>query len=141
MKQVKSELAKFQFQGFSIERSLFERSEMKLSKSLSIKIIPKGKYFKEQNKFELSLGIRIKDNNNILKIEIDSVGSFILDGQNSDEMLKSYLFLNAPAILFPYIRAYIASLTTLSGAGFPVTLPTLNLTNIGQELERNTEFI
>ncbi|MCK9204684.1 MAG: protein-export chaperone SecB [Bacteroidales bacterium] len=141
MKQVKSELSTFQFQGFTIERSLFERLEVKISKSLSIKIIPKGKYLKEQNKFELFLGIRIEDSNKTLKIEIDSIGIFILSGQSSDEILKSYLFLNAPAILFPYIRAYIASLTTLSGAGFPVTLPTLNLTNIGQELERNTEFI
>ncbi len=141
MKQVKSSLAEFQFNEFVIKRSLFERLDKKISKSLGIFFIPSGKFDSQQNRFELFLGVRIKDKNEALKIEIDAVGYFILRGEQPEQLLKNYLFRNAPAILFPYLRAYISSLSTLSGAVFPVVLPTLNMTNIGNELETNTEFI
>ena len=45
-----------------------------------------------------------------------------------EDLTNKQLFFsqNAPAILFPYIRAYISALTALSGIP-TITLPTLNL--------------
>ena len=51
--------------------------------------------------------------------------------------MNQYFYTNAPAILFPYIRAYISTLTNLSGYK-PINLPTLNLTSLREELEKNT---
>lgn len=51
-------------------------------------------------------------------------------------MLPHYFAVNAPAILFPYIRAYISLLTSLSGVG-TVLLPTLNLSSLSKELLNN----
>ena len=141
MNQIKSKLSSFQFSRFIINRSLIEIREKKPSKSLSIHFEPRGTFTRETGKFDLFLNVKIEDNTKAILIEIDSVGFFLLQGVEQEKMLKSYLYLNAPAILFPYLRAYIASLSTLSGAITPITLPTLNLTNIGKELEKNTVFI
>lgn len=141
MKQVSAKLASFQFRGFSINKTIFERKDTKSIKSLSLKFNPSGRFVKDTGEFELYLDIIIKDNNDILNIEVMSAGHFVLIGEHKEEMIKSYLFLNAPAILFPYIRSYIATLSILSGLNSPITLPTLNMTNIGKELEKNTVFI
>ncbi|PIQ16396.1 MAG: protein export chaperone secb, partial [Flavobacteriales bacterium CG18_big_fil_WC_8_21_14_2_50_32_9] len=40
---------------------------------------------------------------------------------------------------FPYIRAYISALTALSGLK-TITIPTMNLTGLGEKLKRKTTF-
>ena len=72
---------------------------------------------------------------------MDAVAQFSLDMKVEESQISNYFFVNAPAILFPYIRAYIATLTTLSGYLKPITLPTLNLISLAKKLEKNTEFI
>ena len=54
--------------------------------------------------------------------------------------MNQYFYTNAPAILFPYIRAYISTLTNLSGYK-PINLPTLNLTSLREDLEKNTSEV
>lgn len=47
-------------------------------------------------------------------------------------------YKNAPAIIFPYVRAYVSSLTVLSGID-AVNIPTMNLTSIAEDLKENTK--
>ena len=69
----------------------------------------------------------IEDENNSLNIKIETIGLFEFD--SDIENYKNVFFSqNAPAILFPYVRAYISTLTSLAGIP-PVILPTLNLSN------------
>ena len=66
------------------------------------------------------------DKNNVMRIKVVVIGLFEFD-RDVDEKLKSTFFnSSAPAILFPYVRAYVTTLTGLSGVN-PVILPTLNL--------------
>lgn len=61
-----------------------------------------------------------------MRIKVVVIGLFEFD-RDVDEKLKSTFFnSSAPAILFPYVRAYVTTLTGLSGVN-PVILPTLNL--------------
>ena len=106
---------------------------------LSVGFKSGGKIDFEKGKFNLELGIFISDSTEALKIEIDSKGYF--NFKNADkETLSNFLFVNAPAILFPYLRAYISSLSTLSGI-HPIILPTLNLTSLRDDLESNIEEV
>ncbi|MFA5327736.1 MAG: protein-export chaperone SecB [Prolixibacteraceae bacterium] len=130
----------FRFEKYSILRSLIERTSSEAPKSLHIRFEPKGTHIKEAGSFELFLGVRIEDESKSFLIEVDSSASYILEGEVTDKMLKTFFYLNAPAILFPYIRAYIATLTTLSGMA-PINLPTLNLTQLAPELEKNTQWV
>lgn len=132
--------AKFQFKKFNIIRSLIERKELVPSKKININFLPSGEINTERSIFTLLLKVVINDDNKSYNIEIDSTATFIFQNKISKENLEKYFFVNAPALLFPYIRAYISTLTNLSGFE-PINLPTLNMTEVGKNLEANTKEV
>jgi preprotein translocase subunit SecB len=129
----------FQFDSFIIQKSLFELNQNNEVGELSVGFKSEGKLDFDKGKFNLELGIFISDSTETLKIEIDSIGYFNFKNLDRDS-LSNFLYVNAPAILFPYLRAYISSLTTLSGIR-PIILPTLNLTSLRDDLESNIEKV
>lgn len=76
--------------------------------------------------FILGLETLITDQKENLKIKVSAKGYFEFKDDCPEEMKDNFMNINAPAILFPYIRAYISTLTALSGIT-PIILPTLNL--------------
>ena len=129
--------AQFQFKNFFIKKSLIEQEEGKPSSDFSIGFEPRAFINAKQSNFQLHLRVKINDKNNVIKIDIYSIANYQFDQEISKERLNQYFYTNAPAILFPYIRAYISTLTNLSGYK-PINLPTLNLTSLREELEKNT---
>jgi preprotein translocase subunit SecB len=132
--------AKFQFQGFKISRSLIERLKEEQSNNISLNFSPSGTINKVENKFQLKLGVKIDDEEKTFNIEIEAIADYKFDKSVSKEELGVYFFTNAPALLFPYLRAYISTLTNLSGFK-PINLPTLNMSNLGKSLKDNTTEI
>jgi preprotein translocase subunit SecB len=108
---------------------------------IDININPKGTVFKSLNQFNLQLFVDIKDVDDNFKINIvtDSIFSYPEDADIASYM-ESLFIVNAPAIIFPYIRAYISSLTALSGMP-TLNLPTLNLSQVGENLKGNIEIV
>ena len=51
--------------------------------------------------------------------------------------IPGFFYPNSIAILFPYIRAFVSTLT-LQANVTPIVLPTLNLTNLQEKLKKNT---
>ena len=128
----------FQFKGFLIKKSTIIINNTD-NLELSIEFKPSGFLDKANSKFKLLLDIIISPiNKDELNIEISAEGSFVYNDL-SDDKLNNFLYLNAPAILFPYIRAYISSLTALSGIS-PVVLPTLNLSSLKEGLKENIKI-
>lgn len=130
----------FQFKGYRIERSLIELKSTEIGEKFSISFDPKGLINKAESTYQLQLITYIKDKEDTINIEIDIVAFFSFDSQIERDQLNKMFFINAPAIVFPYLRSYITTLTVLSGID-PVILPTLNLSGIGKELEQNTTEI
>lgn len=129
----------FQFDNFIIQKSYFELNQKEDIGELSVEFNSEGKLDFDKGRFNLELGIFISDSAETLKIEIESIGYFNFKNLDRDS-LPNFPYVNAPAILFPYLRAYISSLTTLSGIR-PVVLPTLNLTSLREDLESNVEEV
>ena len=127
----------FQFKGFSIKKSLMEINGETNEENLSVKFKAGGVLNKKEENFLLQLEI-ILDGETV-NINIVSEGYFVYENMEED-LLSGFLFLNAPAILFPYLRAYISTLTNLSGIA-PLTLPTLNLTSLRPQLEEGLEVV
>lgn len=50
-------------------------------------------------------------------------------------------YANSIAIVFPYIRAFISTVTLQANLVSPILLPTMNLTSLGERLMNNTKFI
>ena len=132
--------SKFQFRGFQIIRSLIERNDKNASKKVSLDFLPKGFINKTESNFQLHLDVRIEDENKAFKIEITAIANYVFEKKESLDALNKFFFINAPALLFPYLRAYISTLTNLSGFE-PVNLPTLNMSMLGEDLEKNTTVV
>ncbi len=132
------ESSKFQFKGFKIIRSVIEREGNKeSSEKISLVLAPKGVISKKDSSFTLQLRVKIEDENKAFNIEINAVATYIFEHKDRPDHLNKFFFVNAPALLFPYIRAYISTLTNLSGFD-PITLPTLNMSRLGEDLKKNT---
>lgn len=129
--------SKFQFKGFKINRSFIERKDKMPSKKISLGFAPEGFINKKDSTFQLHLGVKIEDENKAINIEINAVADYYFVSKEGLDNLNNFFFVNAPALLFPYLRAYISTLTNLSGFE-PINLPTLNMTGLGEDLKKNT---
>ena len=85
--------------------------------------------------------LKIIRNIGIWILSIVAVAVFEFDENADIEKYKEGFFVqNAPAIMFPYIRAYISTLTAQSGL-FTVTLPTFNLLSMVDGLKNNIQEV
>ncbi len=129
----------FSFDYFLIQKSIIERLKLEETGQMNIDIDLHGYIYIKNKTFQLDMITKVWDNRQVFKSEVHGVGFFEFEDLK-DKNIDSYFYLNAPAILFPYIRAYISSLTALSGLN-PVTLPTLNMESLKEKLKANTELI
>lgn len=129
----------FQFKGYKIIDSHIKQNHENIARDLKLSFSPSGEIDNEKSTFLLFLETNIEDENNAFSANIKAKATFTFDKDADSEHINNFFYINAPAILFPYIRAYISTLTTLGGTK-PVTLPTLNLTSLGKDLKDNTKI-
>ena len=118
--------ATFQFLGFRIVKSEISLPKDALKNhELHIEI--------EQNNgilngvdYTHNMTVGIYNDDRTINIHVSAEGFFKFTESVSN--VSTFTNVNAPAILFPYVRAYVSALTALSGIE-PITLPTLNLSN------------
>lgn len=129
-----TEIAAFRFVDFKIIKSDFDFS-FERGTNLNISFNLSGQHFIQTNVFKLIIETLVNNHKDELLIRIQSESLFNFS-EIPAENLMNYFIENAPAIVFPYIRAYIGTLTTQSG--YPaLLLPTLNLSNLSKSLEEN----
>lgn len=109
------------------------------SENLQIDFKPTGVLNLSEKTFLLELNVKISDKESTLKIEVEFSGYFTFK-DSLEEHFENYLLANAPAIIFPYVRAYVTTLTSLSGIT-PVILPTMNLSGLKTQLQDNIKRI
>jgi preprotein translocase subunit SecB len=127
----------FRFIGYKILKTEINlpRNDVNVEE-VNININPSGKL--HENRFDLILIVNISDTNKNISIEIEAIGYFEFKNKIQKDSLPAYFTVNAPALLFPYIRAYISLISSLSGTD-PIILPTLNLTSLKEALRDNIE--
>lgn len=84
------------------------------------------------DKMNLTLEVEVNDKEQNLMLNLRVVGFFRYDGEQVKE-INQFLYLNGPAILFPYVRSYVSNITALSGLP-PIIMPTLNMQPVGEYL-------
>ena len=120
-------IAKFRFKGYKIVESYIATNpEKEASQNLNVEFEQTVGVNEEGQNMRLEMTADIKDDNNVLIIKIKSQGFFEFDSDLKPEERDIFFRTSAPAILFPYVRAYITTLSSLSGIK-PVILPTLNM--------------
>jgi preprotein translocase subunit SecB len=65
-------------------------------------------------KFQIFMNVRLVLEQ-YFELELKAVGYFEYGGEITEEIRKSLISINAPAIMFPYIRSFITNLTSSLG--------------------------
>ena len=90
----------------------------------------------EPNKFGVIFEFNLNSEDNLFKIYIEAISSFITDVEINDEFKASpFPKISAPAIAFPYLRTFISNLMLNSGYQ-PVNLPSVNFVKIVEDTDR-----
>lgn len=127
--------ARFQFIRYLIDQCSVNLTGKELSKEMVFAINPEGVFNEKDKTFELVLNLVVNDKDHNLDLNMRIHGYFTYDGNNMDEV-RSFIGINSPAILFPYVRAYVSNITALGGMP-PVIMPTLNLKRVGEQLVKD----
>lgn len=131
----------FRFNNYYFTRAKIEfpaQSERNLD--LNVKFIPKGEFIKNDSIFNLYLTVIIsssKDGVETNFVEVNCFSEFIFSEQINLCDIPGFFYPNSIAIIFPYIRAFISTLSLQANMN-PIILPTMNLTSLQEELKNNT---
>lgn len=92
---------------------------------INIDIKPKVFYPTEQPDYFKIIQEVTLSSSNFFELFIISVGTFELKANVDKTLKKVFVNINAPAIMFPYVRAFITTLTTnLGNVTSPLIIPT-----------------
>lgn len=129
--------AQFQFNDYIVEHCKLNQTGKPISERMNFFIQPLGSLNEEKNTFELRLEVKVSDNEKNFDLEMTIKGFFSYTTNNKDLLMK-FICSNSPAIMFPYIRAYVSSISSLSGVA-PIIMPTLNMQKIGETLQKQMQ--
>lgn len=128
--------ASFSFENYIIRDAVIHVSEKQTDGHINFKFEPKGVIDKEQKTFTLTLGTHVEDESRSFELKVFADATFRYVEDEDGNIREAFLIHNAPAILFPYIRAYISALSSLSGIP-TILLPTINMSGLAEELRAN----
>ena len=130
----------FNFKNFRVSKFSYEETGNEQDE-VDMIFQPKGRYYEKTGVFELVLTFIAEDKstgNKIIKVK--SVAEFIFDKPYAFLELPAYFFTNSIPIMFPYVRAFISTLTLQANANI-LMLGLIKFGNIAEPLKENTEVI
>lgn len=133
--------AAFVFKEYKFTRSMIDFSLLANNEELVVSFSPTGSYSPKTGEFHIRLHFTAS-NNEVLHpiIEVECEAIFVFEDALPYDVLPDYFFTNSTAILYPYIRAFVSTLTLQSNYE-PFVLPTLNVAALGKELRSHTSVI
>lgn len=128
---------------FSLEHYSFDEVYLNLKNvkeaNLALEFAPKGKFLKKKKEFQLDFVFNANlKNKKVIMVSCNAL--FRFTDISSFEEIPSYFFPNSIAIIFPYVRAMVSTLTLQANVK-PVVLPTMNLSSLQEQLKNNTQII
>jgi len=131
-----AKLAEFRLNSYAFTKAHLDLSEKQMQLDLSFE--PSGVFYKTDKFYELNLVFRAVDcNTEKIIVETECKAQYEFRNDIGFEQIPDFFFANSIAIIFPYIRAFVSTLT-LQANVVPIVLPTLNLTPLSQQLKTNT---
>lgn len=129
----------FKFVKFKVSSFSFDEPQ-KPNTKYDIEFKPKGRFDETTGKFILTLSFRAvdKENADSVIIKVKSVSEFLFDKPCLLSDLPPYFYTNSIPIVFPYLRAFISTLTLQANSNV-MMLGLINFTNMAKPLQENTE--
>lgn len=136
------ERAVFQLRGFLFEKVSLNLGQIDRDDVLKLKFNPSGVLHEKEGVFDLTFEFSAsteKDKSSEPVVYVKCSSRFIFKNAIAKDDLPDYFYANSIAIVFPYVRAFVSTLTLQAGMIPPIILPTLNLSSLQQELESNVK--
>lgn len=135
--------ATFSFTKYQIEKFVFD-AQYVTDNQISIKLEPKGKLDTNESVFILYFSFCAFDSQigfeqSFIECFMSAEFSFA-EKINDINDIPNYFYANSIAIVFPYLRSFVSSLTIQANQK-PIVLPTMNLSSLSSQLKENTEVI
>ena len=125
---MKKQEAQFRFIDFRVVKSIYQIDTQKFKQGGKLDVnfkFPTDLDYAQEKLINFPMEVLIENEDKSLRIQVGVIGIFESDVDITKE--KSFIEVSAPAIIFPYIRAYVSNLTSMSGIQ-PILLPTYNMT-------------
>lgn len=130
--------AVFSLKEYKFNRVFLDLTELTSEDTLNIDLIPSGRFVQKEQRFVLSFLFIADVKKASMKrvIEVNCSATFVFKDEVSLDDIPSYFYSNSIAIIFPYIRAFISTLT-LQANYAPILLPTMNLMDLNERLKNS----
>ncbi|HAO06413.1 MAG TPA: hypothetical protein DCQ50_05345 [Chryseobacterium sp.] len=135
---LEAQKAAFSFETFKVPKFSYDEGNQ-IGSDLKIGFIPSGKYYSSKGEFELTLLFITTDATEAENVifELTSVAVFKFEPIIKLNNIPSFFYKNAIAIMFPYVRAFISTLTLQANTKL-LNLGLMNLSSLEKPLIENT---
>ena len=132
-----------------MEKAAFKLDEFKFVKAslnfdipddviLNIEFNPSGVYMQSLGVYNLEFGVKVTCKETEV-VDVLCKARFSFEKPVPKEDIPNFFYPNSLAILFPYVRAFVSTIT-LQANVHPVVLPTVNLMGLTSELIDKTKI-
>ena len=133
MQQAAFKLDEYRFTKASLDFTLPSDAGLMLSFN------PQGVFNQTQARYELTFDVMITcKETGALVVGVSCVASFSFENVHDLSDIPDYFYPNSIAILFPYIRAFVSTMSLQANIQ-PILLPTVNLIGLTNDLKNNTK--
>lgn len=114
--------------------------------NLNVQFNPSGIYNTEVGEYKLTLNFKAiasseqekKEYTEVVELNLEAY--FAFDDKPKHEEIPAFFYANSLAIVFPFIRSFVSSMTLQAGMKL-INLPLLNLSPLTEELKKNTTVL
>lgn len=131
--------ASFSLMGYRFPKASIDLSNLKSDgNSFAMNIIPSGKFNTSTREFDLKFIFTANLNDSTdSAISVVCEAFFQFADPISFEDIPEFFFPNSIAIIFPYVRAFVSTLSLQANYNPPIIIPTMNLSDLSDELRRH----
>ena len=131
------EKAVFNLQNYCFSNIQLHLANLENEDTLNLAFNPRGIFEASKKNFKLIFDFKaVAEKSGATIVDVTCEANFQFRDAVSFEEIPLYFYSNSIAILFPYVRAMVSTLTLQANIVRPIVLPTMNLTSL-QELLRN----
>ena len=129
--------AAFSLRGYRFDKVSLDLASLKQDSVFDLDFKPLGVFHQETGVFKLTFLFSAKIAN-VDVVSVNCQSEFMFEDVRRLEDIPDYFYANSIAILFPYVRAFVSTVSLQANIP-PIIIPTLNLSPLKDYLKENTE--
>lgn len=136
-----SDKTAFKFLKFRVSDFSFKESEGQHSGYI-LQFNPSGVYNQKSGRFDVIINFQALDKSDETTeiLNITAIGEFVFEVPGNISEIPSHFYPNSIAVAFPYVRAFISTLTMQANTNV-IMLGLINFTNMAEPLRLNTKIV